>query len=80
MIWKLETCRFENRWSDVDIGDDLRDCRAALEELRTMHNHRHTHRLFVSSALINQPMLPKREAVVAHENNQRGLKPAFHFE
>ena len=50
------------------------DLLARRDESRRVHEHRHAHRLLVGGALVDQPVLAEREAVVAHVDDERVLE------
>jgi len=63
-----------NMRGDVNVRDELRHDRTALEDRRALHEERHAHGPLIRGALVNQPVFPEREAVVAYVNDQRIFK------
>ena len=48
--------------------------RRACRQAAARHQHRHAHRLLVGGALVDQAVLAEREAVVAHEDDERRVE------
>ena len=73
----LQARRGEQGRRDVEVRHQLFHAAAAGEELRALDQHRHPHRLLVRRALVDQAVLPEREAVVAHVDHDRRIEQVF---
>lgn len=69
-----DTTRFEERWRDIDIGDDLRNLDSRLDDLRAVQDEGDPNGCLVSDSLVDKSMIAKLETIVAHVNHECGFE------